>query len=220
MKRVRPGAVVEVVGDGLGALSEAGAAGRGGTGRDAGRRTGGRPRRARTGLTPGPFLEIRSWRTLTSELRTLGVSPDQEHNLRAVGNRLMAPISATRVIALSHPTPGSTWSALTRGSGLARARISRSRRRMGDSTASIRQRRSSTTSCSTAGRSTSARSLRRRRRWPCTPPGAPGAPRIRGPPTTRRASSTHSRPRTPPASPDHTRPAPRRAPPGRSGRSD
>src|SRR5215207_6545771 len=71
-----------------------------------------------------PCLVIWPWRTLRSELRTWGVSPAQAHSLRAVGKRAMSPISATKVIAVSLPTPGRTISAWTRGSGLARVAIS------------------------------------------------------------------------------------------------
>jgi hypothetical protein len=40
------------------------------------------------------------WRTLRSEFRTVGVSPAQAHSLRAVGNRVMSPISASSVVAV------------------------------------------------------------------------------------------------------------------------
>src|ERR671911_2987818 len=75
-----------------------------------------------------PCLVIWPWRTLRSELRTWGVSPAQAHSLRAVGKRARSPISATKVIAVSLPTPGRTISAWTRGSGLARVAISPSSR--------------------------------------------------------------------------------------------
>jgi hypothetical protein len=57
---------------------------------------------------------------LRSQLRTAGVSPAQAHNLRAVGKRLMSPIPASTVIAVSSPTPGRVIKIVTRGSGLAR----------------------------------------------------------------------------------------------------
>jgi len=48
----------------------------------------------------------------------------------------MSPISATSVRAVSRPTPGRAISAWTRGSGLAKVAISRSRRAMGVARAS------------------------------------------------------------------------------------
>ena len=66
----------------------------------------------------------------------LGVSPAQAPSLRAEGKRLMSPISATRVIAVSRPMPGRAWSAWTLGPGLARAAISPSRRATGVARAS------------------------------------------------------------------------------------
>src|SRR5215216_5439236 len=53
-----------------------------------------------------PCLVMWPWRRVRSELRTWGVSPAQAHSLRAEGNRPISPISATRVIAVSLPTPG------------------------------------------------------------------------------------------------------------------
>jgi hypothetical protein len=58
----------------------------------------------------------------------LGVSPAQAHSLRAEGKRVMSPISATRVIAVIRPIPGRAIRAWTRGSGLAWASRSRSKR--------------------------------------------------------------------------------------------
>src|SRR6266581_7421882 len=68
------------------------------------------PRRALPGMFP--------CRTLRSEPRTVGVSPAQEASLRALGNRVMSPISATMTSAVNSPTPGSVVSALTGGSAL------------------------------------------------------------------------------------------------------
>jgi hypothetical protein len=76
------------------------------------------------------------WRTVRSELRTAGVNPAQAHSLRAEGKRLMSPISATRVMAVSRPMPGRVMSAWTRGSGLASAAIWRSSRVIGAARAS------------------------------------------------------------------------------------
>src|SRR5215218_3931823 len=83
-----------------------------------------------------PCLVMWPWRTLRSELRTWGVSPAQAHSLRAVGKRAMSPISATKVMAVSLPTPGRAVSAWTRGSGLASPAISRSSRTIGVARAS------------------------------------------------------------------------------------
>src|SRR5512132_924342 len=83
-----------------------------------------------------PCLVMWPWRRLRSELRTWGVSPAQAHSLRAEGNRAMSPISATKVMAVSRPTPGRTMSAWTRGSGLASPAISRSSRPIGVARAS------------------------------------------------------------------------------------
>src|SRR5207244_2953200 len=51
-------------------------------------------------------------------------SPAQLASLRALGNRVMSPISASITSAVNWPTPGSVVSVLTRGSALARARSS------------------------------------------------------------------------------------------------
>ena len=45
-------------------------------------------------------------RTFRSEPRTAGVRPAQEASLRAAGNRLMSPVSATRTSAVNSPDPG------------------------------------------------------------------------------------------------------------------
>ena len=45
-------------------------------------------------------------RTFKSEPRTVGVSPAQEASLRALGTRLMSPISASMTSAVNSPTPG------------------------------------------------------------------------------------------------------------------
>jgi hypothetical protein len=51
-------------------------------------------------------LVMGPWWALRSELRIEGVRPAQAHSSRAVGNRPMSPISATRVMAVMTPTPG------------------------------------------------------------------------------------------------------------------
>ena len=66
-----------------------------------------------------PCLEMCPCRTLRSEPRTVGVSPAQLASLRALGNRVMSPISASRTSAVNGPTPGSWVRTLTRGSDLA-----------------------------------------------------------------------------------------------------
>jgi hypothetical protein len=84
----------------------------------AGRSERGYPRRAAAGWPDGaastrihrthvePRLEMWPCRTFTSELRSVGVSPAHAQSLRAEGNRQMSPISATKVSAVSRPTPG------------------------------------------------------------------------------------------------------------------
>jgi hypothetical protein len=46
------------------------------------------------------------WRMVRSEFRTVGVSPAHAHSLRAVGQRLLSPISVISVMAVRRPTPG------------------------------------------------------------------------------------------------------------------
>jgi len=58
-------------------------------------------------------------RTVRSEPRTVGVSPAQLASLRALGKRVMSPISASMTRAVNWPTPGSVVKILTRGSALA-----------------------------------------------------------------------------------------------------
>ncbi len=63
------------------------------------------------------------WWMVRSELRMEGIIPAQAHSLRAVANRVMSPISDTKVIALRRPMPGMAMRASTRLSGLAWRRI-------------------------------------------------------------------------------------------------
>ena len=58
-------------------------------------------------------------RTVRSEPRTAGVSPDQLASLRALPNRVMSPISASMTSAVNWPTPGTLVRVLARGSALA-----------------------------------------------------------------------------------------------------
>jgi hypothetical protein len=80
-----------------------------------------------------------------------GVSPAQDASLRAVGNRVMSPISARMTSAVNGPAPGSWVRTLTRGSDRARWRISPSSRSIRTSAASISARPSSITSREAAG---------------------------------------------------------------------
>jgi hypothetical protein len=52
------------------------------------------------------ILVMWPWRRVRSEVRTAGVSPAQAHSLRAVGKRVMSPISAAKVRAVIGPIPG------------------------------------------------------------------------------------------------------------------
>jgi hypothetical protein len=72
----------------------------------------------------------------------------------------MSPISATKVMAVIGPIPGSDCSAWTRGSGLALATRSRSSRATGGLIASIGAGQSVTIARCTAGRASSARKTR------------------------------------------------------------
>jgi len=86
----------------------------------------------------------------------VGVSPAQLASLRALGNRLMSPISATITSAVNWPAPGSVVRVLTRGSALARARSSPSIRSIAGASPSITARQPATTSREVAGRSSPA----------------------------------------------------------------
>jgi hypothetical protein len=96
-----------------------------------------------------------AWRTLRSEPRTVGVSPAQLASLRALGNRVMSPISASMTRAVNSPTPGSVRSTLTRGSAFARWCNSPSSRSITGARASMDARQSVTISRDTGGRSSS-----------------------------------------------------------------
>ena len=58
-----------------------------------------------------PCLEMCPCRTVRSEPRTVGVSPAQLASLRALGNRLMSPISASMTSAVNSPDAGQRPSA-------------------------------------------------------------------------------------------------------------
>jgi hypothetical protein len=103
-----------------------------------------------------PCLEMWPCRTVRSEPRTAGVSPAQLASLRALGNRVMSPISATIISAVNWPTPGKVVSTLTRGSAVARRRTSASSRPVSGAGAPGTARQSVTISRDTAGRSSSA----------------------------------------------------------------
>jgi hypothetical protein len=95
-------------------------------------------------------------RTFRSEPRTVGVSPAQLASLRALGNRLMSPISATMTRAVNSPTPGSVLSTLTRGSALACWCSSPSSRSISTARTSMTARQSVMISRDVAGSSSSA----------------------------------------------------------------
>ena len=76
--------------------------------------------------------------------------------MRALGNRVMSPVSATMTSAVNSPTPGSVVKTLTRGSALACWRSSASIRSMTGARPSMTARQSVTTSREIAGRSSSA----------------------------------------------------------------
>ena len=84
------------------------------------------------------------------------MSPAQLASLRALGKRVMSPISATITSAVNWPTPGSVVSVLTRGSALAWVRSSPSIRSITGASPSITARQSVTISRDTAGRSSPA----------------------------------------------------------------
>jgi hypothetical protein len=84
------------------------------------------------------------------------VSPAQAHSLRALGKQEVSPISASKVMAVSRPTPGSAMSAATRGSGLASLLTSRSSRAIGVASVSISPQQSSTIGRGTGGSSRAA----------------------------------------------------------------
>ena len=58
-----------------------------------------------------PCLLIRPFFEVVSDSYSLGVIPAHEHRCRAVGNRLMSPISATNMAAVICPTPFRIWMA-------------------------------------------------------------------------------------------------------------
>src|SRR6266550_4248019 len=95
-------------------------------------------------------------RTVRSEPRTVGVSPAQLASLRALGKRVMSPISASMTSAVNWPTPGSVVKILTRGSALACWRSSPSIRSVRGARPSMTARASVTISRETAGSSSPA----------------------------------------------------------------
>jgi hypothetical protein len=78
-----------------------------------------RPGSAPTAARLSPARVMCPCRTVRSEPRTVGVSPAQLASLRALGNRLMSPISASMTRAVNWPTPGGVVRVLTRGPALA-----------------------------------------------------------------------------------------------------
>jgi len=109
------------------------------------------PRTAPAAARPGPV-----WRCARNGRRGRcrgqpGVSPAQDASLRAVGNRVMSPISARMTSAVNGPAPGSWVSTLTRGSDRARWRVSPSSRPVRASVAPVSARPSPATSREASG---------------------------------------------------------------------
>ena len=108
-------------------------------------------------------------RTVRSEPRTAGVSPAQLASLRAFGNRVMSPISASMTSAVNWPTPGSVVSIPARGPTFACRRSSPSIRSICGARAPVNARQSVTISRETGGRPSPASQRGRARfgSWRC-----------------------------------------------------